>query len=149
MMAEKETFYMRQKRIFFLLTALMLLLSGCAPKEAPGASSSAAVVTLTEGVWPESDFTDGLPCPDGTVEASWTDEAKTYCAVQISQPDEDDFSSYLDALREAGFAEVIGNSEAVQGADTQSTNLLLCDGTRSIGLSCTADTLMLYITFAE
>ena len=139
---------MRQKRFFFLLTALMLLLSGCAPKEELSASSSAAVVTLTEGVWPESDFTDGLPCPEGTVETSWTDEAKTYCAVQISQTDEDGFSSYLDALKEAGFAEVIGNREAVQGADTQSTNLLLCDGTRSLSLAHTADTLVLYITFA-
>ena len=76
-----------KKFISVIAIMLMLALTACSNKETPpttdnsGNTQSDSVTMLEEGVWPENEYTEGLPIPLGTVSWAMLDTEHGYCSI--------------------------------------------------------------------
>ncbi len=89
------------------------------------------LMQLKEGVWPDNDYTKGIPRPEGEVVRGWIDLEKGYCYIQMTAvPDPE---GYLELLTQEGFEQAEGVSEEV------SSGYLMTKGEKSVSISWSGD----------
>ena len=112
-------------------------------------AKSESPTLIYDGIWPENEYTDGLPIPAGTVEWVMLDSAKGYCAINIEEISETDYNAYMELLKEAGFSVTNEVSEEVEGQDYVSIGTIMSDGERGLSISFIPGNLGIRISYID
>lgn len=139
-----------KKFIFVIAVILSITLAGCSNEETEINSdnnSADSIVTLNEGIWPENEYTEGLPSPPGTVNRALLNETKKYCAVFLVDLTDEEYKAYMELLKQYGFSEDEEVSEDVKGQEYTSTGTILSNGEKTLSISYIPDNLGIYISF--
>lgn len=130
------------RRRFCLGLALLaaLVLAGCGGRNAP--QESVAQPTAIEA-WPENEYTDGLPEPQGTPMYVIDDSPQGRFSVFYEGVEESAWQSWLEQLQEMGF------SRRAEASEEESENHLFTGLGRSLSVSWSGDTLAITITQGE
>lgn len=123
---------MRRSFRLGLVLLAVLMLAGCGGRNSPQAS--VAQPTAIEA-WPDNEYTDGLPEPQGIPLYVIDDTSQGRFSVFYEQVDGTAWQSWLEQLEVAGFT---CRAEASEG---ESENYLLTEQGRSISASWTGDLL--------
>lgn len=134
------------KRGIAVIAVLMLVSLFAFVKKPASVPTAENSIALETAVWPENDYTQGLPVPKGEVE--WAVLDARHCSVSIAEISEGDCADYRAQLEEMGFAVVEEATEKIDGQNYVSENALLSDGERSLSLSYSPGSLVIYISFA-
>lgn len=110
-------------------------------------SQSNSITTLDEGVWPDNEYTEGLPVPPGTVHWAILDTEHKICSVNLTGVGESDFNEYIEVLKQSGFSMIENVSEEIKGEDYVSIGTLFSNGEKGISISYIPDGLSIYISF--
>lgn len=140
------------KKLICVATAFLLLaLTACGQdtqsKDATG-SQPPDITLLDSSVWPENEYTEGLPVPNGTVNWVAFDAAHESCSINIAGMSEPDYNDYMTLLRQKGFSEIENTSELIKGQDYVATGTLLFDGERGLSISYAHHDFTIYISLA-
>lgn len=145
-----------KKLITVITLLLILLLTACtgqaaAPNGTDKADSSqpGGITILDEGVWPENEYTEGLPVPTGTVAWAMLDTEHGNCSISIERIEESDYNDYMALLTQQGFSAIKSVSENIKGQDYVSIGTVLSDNERWLSISYIPGNLGIYISFAE
>ena len=105
--------------------------------------SIGSLLQLKEGTWPENDYTQGVPQPEGEVVRGWLDLEEGYCYIQMTGVA--DPEGYLEQLRQAGFEQAAGASEEA------SSGYLMTNGEKAVSVSWSGEegAMGLYISQKE
>lgn len=137
------------KKLVLVAAALFLLsLAACSDSAAPVPSDGDAqtgIVMLDAGVWPENDYTEGLPIPPGRVAWAMLDPGHESCSISLTDLTENDYRSYRKQLEQAGFTVLEETSEEVRGQAYVSIGTLLSGETVSLSMSYIPGSLTLYL----
>ncbi len=120
-----------KKFISVIAIMLMLALTACSNKETPPTTDNSSntqsdsVTMLEEGVWPENEYTEGLPIPLGTVSWAMLDTEHGYCSINIVDISETEYNEYMEFLKQEGFSVIEEVSEEIKGQDYVSIGTLL------------------------
>ena len=137
------------KKLILAIAALFLLaLAACSGPAAHAPSDGDAqpgVVMLDAGVWPENDYTRGLPVPPGRVVWAMLDPGHESCSISLTDLTENDYRSYRKQLEQAGFSVLEETAEEVRGQAYVSTGTLLSGETVSLSMSYIPGSLTLYL----
>lgn len=137
------------KKLVLVAAALFLLsLAACSDSAAPVPSDGDAqtgIVMLDAGVWPENDYTAGLPVPPGRVAWAMLDPGHESCSISLTDLTENDYRSYRKQLEQAGFTVLEETSEEVRGQAYVSIGTLLSGETVSLSMSYIPGSLTLYL----
>lgn len=133
--------------LFLLLAFTLTACSGQTRTSSTTDSSSSGIVTLNKDIWPQNEYTDGLPVSPGTVSGGTLDKEKGYCAIFLTDITDEEYQAYLEELQEKGFQITEEVSEEIDGQDYVSTGILLSDGERGLSISHIPNQLNLYISF--
>ncbi len=87
---------------------------------------------LDAGVWPENDYTAGIPVPPGRVAWAMLDPGHESCSISLTDLTENDYRSYRKQLEQAGFTVLEETSEEVRGQAYVSIGTLLSGETVSL-----------------
>lgn len=139
-----------KKFIFIIAVILSLTLAGCSnkkPEVNSDSNSTDNIISLEEGIWPENEYTVGLPVPPGMVSRALLDEAKKYCAVFLVDLTDEEYNTYMGLLKQHGFSEAEEVSEDVKGHDYTSTGTILSNGEKALSISYIPGNLGIYISF--
>lgn len=130
------------RRLFGLGLALlaMLVLAGCGGPKSP--QSTVAGPTAIEA-WPENEYTDGLPEPQGTPMYVIDNSPQGRFSVFYEGVEESAWQSWLEQLQEMGF------SRRAEASEEESENNLFTGQGRSLSVSWSGDTLAITITQGE
>lgn len=112
-------------------------------------SQSNSITTLAEGVWPDNEYTEGLPVPPGTVAWATLDTEHKNCSVNLTGISESDFNDYVEVLKQAGFSVIENASEVIKGEDYVSIGTLLSNEEKGLSISYGSDSLTIYISFVN
>lgn len=139
-------------RKFISIVALMLalLLVGCSNQNTSTEtddSTAGSITMLDEGVWPDNEYTDGLPVPNGTVVWAALEETSGYCAVTIEDISEEEYTKYMELLKAEGFSEIDEVSEEVDGQDYVSIGTIMQNAEKGLSISYIPVTLTIRISF--
>lgn len=129
---------------------LSITLAGCSNKESginPDINSTDSIVTFNEDIWPENEYTDGLPVPPGMVSRALLDKTKKNCAVFLVDLTDEEYDTYIEILKQQGFSEVEKVSEGVKGQDYTSTGTILSNNEKTLSISYIPGNLGIYISF--
>lgn len=144
------------KRLFSVIAILLVLtLSACSNQETPPATDnsmntqSGNITMLDEGVWPENEYTEGLPVPPGTVSWATLDTEHGNCTVNLVNISETDYNEYMELLKQEGFSVVEEVSEESKGQDYVSIGTLLSNGEKGLSISYIPESFTIYISSAE
>lgn len=144
------------KRLFSVIAILLVLtLSACSNQETPPATDnsmntqSGNITMLDEGVWPENEYTEGLPVPPGTVSWATLDTEHGNCTVNLVNISETDYNEYMELLKQEGFSVVEEVSEEIKGQDYVSIGTLLSNGEKGLSISYIPESFTIYISSAE
>lgn len=141
-----------RKTVFAVLLALAIVSTACSHQDSTSDTSgepSSSITMLEEGVWPENEYTDGLPVCFGTVSWAVLDEEKGYCGISLVDVSDEVYNVYMQELNDAGFSVVDETSEEIDGEDYVSIGTVLSDGEKGLSISRIPDNLVLYISAAE
>ena len=136
--------------------AIMLIISLTACSNQKDLSTSASnesnlqsksITTLDEGVWPDNEYTEGLPVPSGTVAWAILDTEHKNCSVNITGISESDYNDYMEALKQAGFSVIKNVSEEIKGEDYVSVGTILSNEEKGLSISYGPNILTIYISF--
>ena len=143
------------KKCTALLLALVLVcsLSACGKPERPAEISTehsidqlpASISMVTDGQWPESDLTFGVPQAPGRIDWVLQDSDRNTSALQISNLGKKEFKNYLKNLAEAGFFEFEKVTEPQEGQGAVSIGSLYSNGQKTLSLAYGENILMLTI----
>lgn len=137
------------KKLVLVAAALFLLsLAARSDSAAPVPSDGDAqtgIVMLDAGVWPENDYTAGLPVPPGRVAWAMLDPGHESCSISLTDLTENDYRSYRKQLEQAGFTVLEETSEEVRGQAYVSIGTLLSGETVSLSMSYIPGSLTLYL----
>lgn len=137
------------KKLVLVAAALFLLsLAACSDSAAPVPSDGDAqtgIVMLDAGVWPENDYTAGLPVPPGRVAWAMLDPGHESCSISLTDLTENDYRSYRKQLEQAGFTVLEETSEEVRGQAYVSIGTLLSGETVNLSMSYIPGSLTLYL----
>ncbi len=139
-----------KKFIFVIAVILSITLAGCSNEETEINSdnnSADSIVTLNEGIWPENEYTEGLPTPPGTVNRALLNETKKYCAVFLVDLSDEEYNAYIEILKQQGFSTVEEVSEDVKDQNYTSRGTILLNGEKALSISYTPGNLGIYISF--
>lgn len=134
-----------KKFISVIAIMLMLALTACSNKETPpttdnsGNTQSDSVTMLEEGVWPENEYTEGLPVPPGTVSWVILDTEREHCAVNILDISDTEYNEYMELLKQAGFSVIEEVSEEIKGQDYVSIGTILTNEEKGLSISYIPD----------
>ena len=130
------------RRLFGLGLALLavLVLAGCGGPKSQ--QSTVAGPTAIEA-WPENEYTDGLPEPQGTPMYVIDDSPQGRFSVFYEGVEESAWQSWLEQLQEMGF------SRWAEASEEESENHLFTGLGRSLSVSWSGDTLAITITQGE
>ena len=144
------------KRLFSIIAILLVLtLSACSNQETPPATDNSMntqtgnITMLDEGVWPENEYTEGLPVPPGTVSWATLDTEHGNCTVNLVNISETDYNEYMELLKQEGFSVVEEVSEEIKGQDYVSIGTLLSNGEKGLSISYIPESFTIYISSAE
>lgn len=137
---------MKRNLVFVICLLSALLLSGCFKTDEPQNAKISSAISLEAGIWPENEYTQGIPVPAGTVTEASIDSEHGMCTIWLNEIDETDFKNYIRQLADAGFKTLQATSEKVKGEGYISTNMLLTNG--STGLSVTHSPTLMGITIS-
>lgn len=142
-----------RKLISIIALLHTLLLVGCAnqntPKETDDHSTIGSITMLDDGVWPENQYTDGLPVPRGNVVWVALDEKKGYCAITVEDITEEEYNKYMDLLKADGYAVIEEVSEEIDGQDYVSIGTIMEKQEKGLSISYIPDTLGIYISIID
>lgn len=103
-------------------------------------------ITMTQdGIWPDNDYTEGLPIPLGTIEWVMVDSEQKICSISITDLNEESYKEYIQALSELGFSEVKSVSEEIKTENYVSVGTILSNGTKSLSIAYADENLSIYI----
>lgn len=138
------------KKAFVIFLSVFLILNAICSCQVTSQDNSVTAsntaVSLAPGVWPQNEYTEGLPSPPGTVSQASLDTEKGYCSIFLTDITDEEYQAYLEKLGQNGFQVVEEVSEEVAGQDYVSIGILVSDGTRGISLSYLPNQLNLYIS---
>lgn len=101
---------------------------------------------LDDDMWPENEYTDGLPVPNGTVAWAMLDTERGNCSINIVDIAENDYNDYMKLLEQNGFSITEGVAEEVKGQDYVSIGTLLSNGEKGLSIGYIPDNLTIYIS---
>ena len=99
-----------KKYVSIIAILLVLTLTACSNQETPpstdnsGNTQSGSITMLDEGIWPENEYTEGLPIPPGTVSWATLDTEHENCTVNIVDISETQYNEYMELLKQEGFS---------------------------------------------
>ena len=131
---------MRRRLSLGLVLLAVLILAGCGDRNFN--QGSVAQPTAIEA-WPDNEYTDGLPEPQGTPLYVIDDTAQGRFSVFYEQVDEAHWQSWLEQLEMAGFA------CRAEASEEESENYLLTEQGRSISASWSGDLLGISVTLED
>ena len=70
---------------------------------------------MDEGVWPENEYTEGLPVAPGTVAWATLDTEHENCNINLTGISENDYNEYMELLNQEGFSVIENVSEEIEG----------------------------------
>ena len=143
-----------KKLVSAMAVLIILALTACSNQNAaPNYNSNARepeeITMLDEGVWPENEYTDGLPVPNGTVAWAMLDDEHENCSISIVGIAEGDYKNYMKLLEQEGFSVTEGGAEEVKGQDYVSIGTLLSNGEKGLSISYIPDNLTIYISLEK
>lgn len=118
-----------------------------APTKTNESNQSPNVTMLDEGVWPENTYTDGLPVPTGTVNWAILDAEHENCSISLVDISEDNYTDYMEILKQEGFSVIEDVSEEVKGQNYVSIGTLLSNGEKGLSISYIPDRFTICISF--
>lgn len=138
-----------------VVTLLLIgVLSACssqyaipAPTKTNESNQPPNVTMLDEGVWPENTYTDGLPVPTGTVNWAILDAEHENCSISLVDISEDNYTDYMEILKQEGFSVIEDVSEEVKGQNYVSIGTLLSNGEKGLSISYIPDRFTICISF--
>ncbi len=143
-----------KKLISAVAILIILALTACsnqtsAPNDNSNASNllSEGITMLDDGMWPENEYTDGLPVPNGTVAWAMLDTERGNCSINIVDIAENDYNDYMKLLEQEGFLAIEGTSEKIKGQNYVSIGTLLSNGEKYLSISYIPDSLTIYVVF--
>lgn len=142
-----------KKLVSVIAVLIILTLTACsnqtlAPNDNGNASNllSEGITMLDDGMWPENEYTDGLPVPNGTVAWAMLDTERGNCSINIVDIAENDYNDYMKLLEQNGFSITEGVAEEVKGQDYVSIGTLLSNGEKGLSIGYIPDNLTIYIS---
>lgn len=142
-----------KKLISAVAILIILALAACsnqtsAPNDNSNASNllSEGITMLDDDMWPENEYTDGLPVPNGTVAWAMLDTERGNCSINIVDIAENDYNDYMKLLEQNGFSITEGVAEEVKGQDYVSIGTLLSNGEKWLSIGYIPDNLTIYIS---
>jgi len=142
-----------KKLISAVAILIILALTACsnqtsAPNDNSNASNllSEGITVLDDDMWPENEYTDGLPVPNGTVAWAMLDTERGNCSINIVDIAENDYNDYMKLLEQNGFSITEGVAEEVKGQDYVSIGTLLSNGEKWLSIGYIPDNLTIYIS---
>lgn len=130
----------------FMLTACSSHLDAQKSNDNSDNATLPEYITMTQdGIWPDNDYTEGLPVPSGTVEWVILDSEQKICNISITDLNEEGFHEYMQNLSELGFSEVESVSEEIKAEGYVSVGTILSNGTKSISIAYADDKMSIYI----
>ena len=134
-----------KKFVSIIAILLMLSLAACSNQDTPSAADNPSNTQtesntmLDAGVWPENEYTEGLPVPSGTVGWAMLDTEHENCSISIVDISETDYNDYLELLKQEGFSIIEEVSEEIEGQDYVSIGTLLSNGEKGLSISYIPD----------
>lgn len=143
-----------KKASSILIIVLMLVLTGChaqmsADVKNAGYVQSEKVTMLDEGIWPENEYTEGLPVPTGTVSWAMLDNGHKNCGINMIDVGEAEYDEYLELLKKEGFSEIKEVSEEVKEQGYVSIGMLFSNGEKGVSISYIPNSITIYISFEQ
>lgn len=145
-----------KKYIIAFAIILMISLAACSGQKDPSPAAdhesdprSDSITTLDEGVWPDNEYTEGLPVPPGTVAWAALDTEHSKCSVNLTGIRESDYNDYMEDLKQAGFSVIRSVSEQIKGEDYVSTGILLSNEEKGLSISYIPGGLTINISFVN
>lgn len=142
-----------KKLISAVAILIILALTACSNQTSAPNDNSNAINLLSEGItmldddmWPENEYTDGLPVPNGTVAWAMLDTERGNCSINIVDIAENDYNDYMKLLEQNGFSITEGVAEEVKGQDYVSIGTLLSNGEKWLSIGYIPDNLTIYIS---
>lgn len=142
-----------KKLISVVAILIILALTACsnqtsAPNDNSNASNllSEGITMLDDDMWPENEYTDGLPVPNGTVAWAMLDTERGNCSINIVDIAENDYNDYMKLLEQNGFSITEGVAEEVKGQDYVSIGTLLSNGEKWLSIGYIPYNLTIYIS---
>lgn len=142
-----------KKLISAVAILIILALTACsnqtsAPNDNSNASNllSEGITMLDDDMWPENEYTDGLPVPNGMVAWAMLDTERGNCSINIVDIAENDYNDYMKLLEQNGFSITEGVAEEVKGQDYVSIGTLLSNGEKGLSIGYIPDNLTIYIS---
>ncbi len=142
-----------KKLISAVAILIILALTACsnqtsAPNDNSNASNllSEGITMLDDDMWPENEYTDGLPVPNGTVAWAMLDTERGNCSINIVDIAENDYNDYMKLLEQNGFSITEGVAEEVKGQDYVSIGTLLSNGEKWLSIGYIPYNLTIYIS---
>lgn len=145
-----------KKLVSAVVILIILAMTACSSRTAvPNDNSNAndsqpeEITMLDNGVWPENEYTNGLPVPNGTVAWAMLDDEHENCSISLDGITEGDYDDYMKLLEQNGFSITEGVTEEVKGQDYVSIGTLLSNGEKGLSISYIPDNLTIYISFEK
>lgn len=144
-----------KKFISVISIILMLALTACSNQETPpaadnsGNTQSGSVTMIEDGVWPENEYTEGLPVPPGTVSWVMLSTEQGYCSINILDISDAEYNEYMELLKQAGFSVIEEVSEEIKGQDYVSIGTILTNEEKGLSISYIPGIFGIYISFIK
>lgn len=142
-------------KVFALAIASLLLFSlvACSDqkdisetsKDTGNSAGQGNITMLEDSVWPDNEYTEGLPIPDGTVAWVMFDSENEYCSINIENMSQAEYDKYIQALADLGFVEVESVSEEIEGEDYVSVGTIFSNGEKSLSIAYADENFGIYI----
>lgn len=142
------------KKLLSIITILLVLtMASCSNQDTPSAGTDNSsntqpeyITMLDEGVWPENEYTKGLPVPSGTVSWAMLDTEHGNCGVNVVDISETEYSEYMEFLKQEGFSIIEEVSEEIEGQNYVSVGTLLSNGEKGLSISYTPGNFVICIS---
>ena len=143
-----------KKYISVFTIMIMIFLAACSnqntsstPTSNENNTQSNSVTKLDEGVWPENEYTEGLPVAPGTVAWATLDTEHENCNINLTGISENDYNEYMELLNQEGFSVIENVSEEIEGENYVSIGTLLSNDEKWLSISYIPNSLTIYISF--
>ena len=141
-----------KKYISVFTIMIMIFLAACSnqntsstPTSNENNTQSNSVTKLDEGVWPENEYTEGLPVAPGTVAWATLDTEHENCNINLTGISENDYNEYMELLNQEGFSVIENVSEEIEGENYVSIGTLLSNDEKWLSISYIPNSLTIYI----
>lgn len=132
---------------------LLLSLTACSTQEnllgtdgeSISSNSQSNITMVEDSIWPDNEYTEGLPVPNGTVVWVMLDSENEYCCINVDNINQTECDEYIQALTDLGFNEIESVAEEIAGEDYISIGTIYSNGKKSLSLAYADENLGIYI----